>query len=118
MTTMWAIVWPDGGVLADSNFRDEAHAWTIALGWPSDEEIADAKARGYKALQLQVDTDAPAPELSTVIRDSRTAVDGYTAEITGIHFLAGELTLKMIDHVEVPQDVETGMLVSLKARPK
>lgn len=51
---VWAIVWPDGKkILADSNFKDADHAWDIALGWPSAEEIARAKKAGYKARQLE-----------------------------------------------------------------
>jgi hypothetical protein len=51
---IWAIVWPDGKLLADSTFKDEDHAWQIALGWPSEEEILAAKAAGYKAVQVEV----------------------------------------------------------------
>lgn len=51
---VWAIVWPDGRILADSTFKDEDHAWQIALGWPDDVEIEMAKRQGYAALQVTV----------------------------------------------------------------
>jgi hypothetical protein len=51
---IWAIVWPDGRVLADSTFKDEAHAWMIALGWPDNQEIELAKSQGYKAVQITI----------------------------------------------------------------
>jgi hypothetical protein len=47
---IWAVVWPDGRILADSTFKDEAHAWQIALGWPDDVEIEIAKRQGCRAL--------------------------------------------------------------------
>ncbi len=34
--------------------RDERHAWTIALGWPDDAEIAHKKAKGWHAAQATV----------------------------------------------------------------
>jgi hypothetical protein len=33
---------------------DEADAWRVALGWPSDEEIAHAKAQGARAFQVEI----------------------------------------------------------------
>lgn len=53
----WAIVFPNNRVVADCDFMDEAHAWTVALGWPSDEEIEDAKRKGYRAMLLTIDLD-------------------------------------------------------------
>lgn len=53
-TMAWAVEDPAGQVLADSTFRDEAHAWQVALGWPSEEEISDAKRRGYKAYLAEI----------------------------------------------------------------
>ncbi|OHB85684.1 MAG: hypothetical protein A2Z38_04095 [Planctomycetes bacterium RBG_19FT_COMBO_48_8] len=43
---VWAVIFEDGRVLADSTFRGEDHAWQIALGWPDAEEIEEAKKRG------------------------------------------------------------------------
>lgn len=54
-TQAWAVIWPDGRVLVDSTFRDEAHAWTVALGWPDAEEIAEAKKKGVKVKKIFVD---------------------------------------------------------------
>lgn len=45
MPKPYVFVTPDGvqwAGLAD----DEKHAWTIALGWPDDDEIDDAQAGG------------------------------------------------------------------------
>lgn len=52
--TAWAVEDPEGRVLADSTFRDEAHAWQVALGWPSEQEIAHAKRRGYRAYLAEI----------------------------------------------------------------
>lgn len=53
-TLAWAVEDPEGRVLADSTFRDEAHAWQVALGWPSQDEIDHAKKRGYKAYLAEI----------------------------------------------------------------
>ena len=49
ITRAWAIIKPNGDILLDSDFKDEAQAWQIALGFPSGEEIEEAKARGYRS---------------------------------------------------------------------
>jgi hypothetical protein len=59
MKPIWAIIWPDGKILADSDFKDEAHAWHIALGWPDDKEIAIAKRKGFKARKVRIITEEP-----------------------------------------------------------
>jgi hypothetical protein len=46
---VWAIIGP-GGVVADSDFQDEAAAWRVVLGWPDADDIAAAKARGFRAV--------------------------------------------------------------------
>lgn len=51
---VWAFVRPDGRILADSDFRDEAHVWRIGLGWPDKEEIETAKKDGYRAEQVEI----------------------------------------------------------------
>jgi hypothetical protein len=51
---VWAFITPDGAVLADSDFKDEAAAWQAGLGWPDDKEIAIAKGRGYRVLQVEI----------------------------------------------------------------
>jgi hypothetical protein len=43
---MWAVVMVDGSIVTGSDFRNEADAWRVALGWPDEEEIAEAKKRG------------------------------------------------------------------------
>lgn len=45
----WGVIRPDGTVLVDSHFKNEATAWQVALGWSDDEEIEEAKAKGYRA---------------------------------------------------------------------
>ena len=45
----WGVIRPDGSVLVDSRFKDVDSAWQIALGWPDDEEIEEAKTKGYRA---------------------------------------------------------------------
>lgn len=48
-TRAWAIIQPDGEMYIDTKFEDEAHAWTVCLGWPSEEEIEERKAEGWQA---------------------------------------------------------------------
>jgi hypothetical protein len=50
----WAIVKPDGEILLDSEFKNEADAWQIVLGWPGDGEIEEAKKNGYRAVLATV----------------------------------------------------------------
>lgn len=59
---VWAVIWPDGSVLADSTFRNEAHAWRVALGWPDEKEIEIAKSKGYKARRVKIVVEEPATE--------------------------------------------------------
>ena len=50
----WAFIKPDGHILLDSQFETEADAWQIGLGWPGQQEIEDAKARGYRVIRVSV----------------------------------------------------------------
>ena len=50
----WCVIRPDGSVLVDSHFKNEANAWQVALGWPDDEEIEEAKAKGYRAAVVTI----------------------------------------------------------------
>lgn len=69
---VWAMIYPDGKILADSNFRDEAHVWRIGLGWPDKEEIENAKNKGYRAEPVEVhvqEKEAPAlPDLGNPLQ--------------------------------------------------
>jgi len=38
--------------------KDEKDTWTIALGWPDEDEIHDAKSRGLYAIPVEI---GPAP---------------------------------------------------------
>ena len=51
---VWAVVKPDGDVLAEGGFKTEADAWAIALGWPSPEEVEHRKREGYFAVKATV----------------------------------------------------------------
>lgn len=66
ITEAWAFVVPeakpgesykagDKQVLADSTFRDADHAWEIGLGWPSREEIEEAKKRGCRVVRVRIE---------------------------------------------------------------
>lgn len=58
----WAIVRIDGTVFVElGRDCDEATAWQIALGWPSEEEIAWHKARGARAFRCKVVRDEMDP---------------------------------------------------------
>lgn len=50
----WAAVWPDGTVLVDNRFLNEADTWKIALGWPTEQEIEEAKKRGMRVCKVTV----------------------------------------------------------------
>ena len=50
----WCVIRPDGSVLVDSHFKNEANAWQVALGWPDDEEIEEAKTKGYRAAVVTI----------------------------------------------------------------
>jgi hypothetical protein len=46
----YAVIGPDGSLVADSTFPDAESAWRIVLGWPTRDEIEAAKAKGYRAV--------------------------------------------------------------------
>jgi hypothetical protein len=48
---MWAVVFPDGRIITGSDMHDADHAWTVALGWPAQEEIVEAKKKGAFAVK-------------------------------------------------------------------
>ena len=57
----WSVLQADGRIYWLGLARDEKQAWTIALGWPDDKEIAEAKADGMKATAVRITprTDRP-----------------------------------------------------------
>lgn len=54
----WIVVSP-GGVYWLGHAQDEAHAWTIALGWPEQAEIDNHKRLGWYAAQATVTWTKP-----------------------------------------------------------
>lgn len=50
----WVIIKPDGDIVLDSDFKSELDAWKVGLGWPSDDEIEQAKKDGYRAVMATV----------------------------------------------------------------
>ena len=56
---MWAVVFPDGHIVTGSDFKTEADAWRIALGWPGQEEINAAMKRGVFAVFAQLRYSSP-----------------------------------------------------------
>ena len=58
---MWAVVFPDGHIVTGSDFKTEADAWRIALGWPVQEEIDAAMKRGVFAVKAQLRYSSPNP---------------------------------------------------------
>lgn len=54
----WVIVTP-AGVYWLGHAKDEAHAWSIALGWPDKDEIDAWKAKGCYAAQATVTWSKP-----------------------------------------------------------
>ena len=45
-----AVIMTDGRIIAESEFKDENHAWTVALGWPHPDEIEHAKQNGARCV--------------------------------------------------------------------
>jgi hypothetical protein len=54
MTDLWAYIDEAGRILADSTFTDESEAWRVALGWPADAEVVEAKARGCRVVRVRI----------------------------------------------------------------
>ena len=48
LTAPWVVVAPDGVAYVGLH-EDEAGAWCVALGWPSEQEIAERKLAGWYA---------------------------------------------------------------------
>ena len=46
----WGVIYPDGHILLDTKFETERDAWRVALGWPDESDIENAKKHGYKAV--------------------------------------------------------------------
>ena len=55
----WVVVAPSG-VYWLGHARDEASAWSIALGWPDEEEVAEHKRAGWYASEATVTWKRPA----------------------------------------------------------
>jgi hypothetical protein len=56
--TAWAVIKPDGGVFADTNFINERDAWFGGLGWPGTLEIEYSKQEGYRVEQVTISIPA------------------------------------------------------------
>lgn len=41
-------------ILADSMFKNPKQAWSVGLGWPSDQEIEIAKKRGCRVVKVLI----------------------------------------------------------------
>lgn len=54
ITRAWAIIKPDGDIVLDSAFSDEKTAWEVVLGYPHEDEIREAKCKGYRAIFASV----------------------------------------------------------------
>lgn len=51
---VWAVIFPDGRIVADSSFQDEEHALRVVLGWPTRGEVKWFKERGGRAVLIKV----------------------------------------------------------------
>ena len=60
----WAVMSPNG-IEFVGLCTDEAHAWCIVLGWPSDEEIAHRKTQGWWASDATLTLNRRAPTGAT-----------------------------------------------------
>jgi hypothetical protein len=59
LTMPWVVVAPSG-VHWLGHADSEAGAWTIALGWPDAEEVAEHKRAGWYAAEATVSWKRPA----------------------------------------------------------
>ena len=50
----WGWIRPDGSFVVDSQMEDEGHCWQLALGWPAQEEIDNAKRTGWTVCKFTV----------------------------------------------------------------
>lgn len=53
----WAVIFPDGRMVIDPRFHTPQDAWEIALGWPTDAEIAEAELMGAFAVEVRISYD-------------------------------------------------------------
>lgn len=56
---IWAVVFSDGRIIAESDFENEEEAWRIALGWPDQDEIDEAKKRGAFCVKARLEFQRP-----------------------------------------------------------
>lgn len=50
----YAYISHNGLVVADTDFDTPERAWKVGLGWPSDEEIEEAKKRGARVVKARI----------------------------------------------------------------
>lgn len=55
----WAIIFPDGRMVVDPRFHEAKDAWEIALGFPTDAEIAEAELMGAFAVEVRISYEKP-----------------------------------------------------------
>lgn len=53
-TRAWAILNKNGALMFLTFARDEESVWTWYLGWPDESEIAAARQRGMRCVQVNV----------------------------------------------------------------
>ena len=49
-----AFISPDNQICIDTTLADENSVWRVFLGWPDQEEINDAKLRGYRVVKAEI----------------------------------------------------------------
>ena len=68
---VWCYFGADGRVCADSEFRAEADAWRVMLGWPTRAEVRAAIARGDRVAQIEI-PEARAPDAPRYLDEDQT----------------------------------------------
>lgn len=96
----WAIDRP-GHPLFVQSCGDEEGAWDIALGWPSAEEIAAAKAAGARAFPIEIRA-----ALTSIMRERAVMTDKDAA--AAIRRKLTEVIARLLDSADLLQKADAG----------
>jgi len=51
----WAVIWPNGRIVAESTFTDADHALRTVLGWPTRGEVKDFLTTGGRVVRVKIE---------------------------------------------------------------
>jgi hypothetical protein len=94
----WVVVGPMG-VSWLGHASDEADAWRVALGWPSQEEIDECKRLGWYASQATVTWPSPRDGLGVSPEIERARADRMYAADRAVLLSALKVTQEALDRL-------------------